>query len=139
VQGPRIVVAASLALVAMCAALLCLHGAGEAGLAVLGLAAAVPGFETDAVTLLGGGLAYLMIAAMAATSNPRSVALLGARRWRRLHLAGGYSVWAVFASTYFGKAAESPFYLPFAALLLAAMGLRALAALRASRRAAAPA
>ena len=41
--------------------------------------------RTSIVTYLGGGLGYILIAAMAATSFDRSARWLGARRWRLLH------------------------------------------------------
>ena len=39
----------------------------------------------------------LFIAAMTATSFNRTVAWLGARRWRLLNLVGGWYVWVSFA------------------------------------------
>jgi hypothetical protein len=104
------------------------------------LAAAVPGsLERSPLVFLGGGLAYLAIALMAATSNDRAQAWLGMRRWRRLHRAGGFYVWLLFAQAYLPRALVSPAYLPQALLVLAAPALRLLALRRASRaRAAAP-
>lgn len=102
------------------------------------LRAVSPGFEVDAVTLLAGGLAYLLIAAMTVTSNDRAVAWLGRRRWKTLHTTGGYTILAIFAFDYSGLALESPLYLPFAALVAAVLGLRIAAALRARRRAVVP-
>ena len=55
--------------------------------------------ELDFVTILFGGLAYLFIWVMAATSNDWSVRTLG-RNWKRLHLVGSHYVWLIFVLTY---------------------------------------
>lgn len=90
--------------------------------------------DVGAVTLVGGGIAYAFIAAMALTSNDRAQAKLGADRWRLLHRVGAYYVWALFAQSYLPRAAENPRYVPAAALVVAALLLRVGAGLR-SRRA----
>ena len=103
-------------------------------------------FEIDLVTILGGGGAYLMIALMAATSSDRAVARLGRRRWRMLHLVGGYWIWIIFANSYTARAvmalargSESLAYVPVAVFVWAVLGVRIAAALRARRRAGATA
>jgi DMSO/TMAO reductase YedYZ heme-binding membrane subunit len=91
-------------------------------------------FEVDAVTKLGGGGAFVMIALMAATSSDRAVARLGRRRWRALHLLGVTWIWVVFAVSYTPRALiESGWYALPAALVWAALGVRAAAWLRARR------
>jgi methionine sulfoxide reductase heme-binding subunit len=80
--------------------------------------------STGAVTLLGGGLGYVFLLAMTATSTNAAVAWLGARRWRLLHKAGGYYLWGIFALSYVGRAVEEPLYLPPTLALLGALGLR---------------
>lgn len=80
--------------------------------------------ELGAVTLLGGGLAYAFIGAMAVTSFDRTAAWLGPRRWRLLHTVGGYYVWIVFAQSYAGRAVVDPYYVPFALALVAVLTLR---------------
>jgi DMSO/TMAO reductase YedYZ heme-binding membrane subunit len=85
------------------------------------------GGEADAATLAGGGLAYLLLFAMAATSNDAAVRRLGPRRWLALHTAGQYILWLAFAQTYLGRvlAADArPVHLALAAALAAVMGLR---------------
>ena len=70
-----------------------------------------------AVTILGGGVAYLFIYAMAAT----------ARTWSshgRLHTIGMYYVWLIFFLSYGLGTFQSLFYLLFALLLLAALIVR---------------
>jgi sulfoxide reductase heme-binding subunit YedZ len=98
-------------------------------------------FEINLVTILGGGGAYVMIALMAATSSDRAVARLGRRRWRMLHLVGGYWIWIIFASSYTARAvmalargSESLAYVPVAVFVWAVLGVRVAAALRARRR-----
>ena len=80
--------------------------------------------------LIGGGLGYLFLIAMTATSTNAAVAWMGSRRWRRLHLIGGAYLWIVFAVAYLGRAAVDPLYLPPALALLAAVGVRLAARLR---------
>jgi DMSO/TMAO reductase YedYZ heme-binding membrane subunit len=79
----------------------------------------------DVVTLVGGGGAYVFIAAMAATSNDWSVRTLGARNWKRLHTVGIFWIWGVFTFSYFGRVAEGQlFFVPFLAVALAGLALR---------------
>ena len=77
--------------------------------------------------LAGGGLGYLFLAAMAATSTDGAVARLGARRWRLLHTTGGYVLWIVFAVTYAGRLREDPRYWLAMAPLVAALVIRLVA------------
>ena len=79
------------------------------------------GAVTSIVTYLGGGLGYVFIAAMAATSFDRSARWIGARRWRLLHGVGGYYVWIIFANSYGRRALHDGFYRPMLALLVVAM------------------
>jgi sulfoxide reductase heme-binding subunit YedZ len=58
----------------------------------------------DTVTLVGGGLAYFFVLAMALTSSDAAQRLLR-RNWRRLHLAGGWWIWVVFTQSYAGRVA----------------------------------
>jgi hypothetical protein len=111
-----------------------LHGLAIALLALL----LGDGFEANAATVWGGGLGYVLIAGMVATSFDRSARWLGPKRWALLHRAGLYWLWFIFALNWTGAAiAESLFYLPFALLIWGAAGLR-LAALLTRRRAAEP-
>lgn len=82
-------------------------------------------FETSLVTIVGGGVTYVFIAAMTATSFDRTAAWIGRRAWGVLHTAGAYSVWLIFFLSYAPRAAvESVLYAPFVVLLIAAVGLR---------------
>lgn len=75
-------------------------------------------------TLIGGGLAYVFIAAMVATSFDRTAAWLGPRAWRRLHTTGMYYLWGIFFLSYLPRAVMHPAYAPFAVTLITAIGLR---------------
>jgi DMSO/TMAO reductase YedYZ heme-binding membrane subunit len=93
----------------------------------------------NAVTLAGGGGAYVMMFAMAATSNDAAVRLLG-RNWARLHKLGIYWLWFIFIFSYGGRVlGGKQEFIPLFALLLAGLGLRIGAArVRKSRRSEAP-
>ena len=96
-------------------------------------------FQLSAATVVGGGLAYVFIAAMTATSFDRSAAWLGPRAWRALHTTGVYAIWLIFFVSYAPRAAQSLLYVPLAGVLLAAIGLRLFARLRSRRHLAATA
>src|SRR4030095_1698456 len=69
--------------------------------AILALAARFPAtFQPGAVTVVGGGLGYVFVAAMAATSSDAAVRRLGARRWKLLHRIGLWWLFVIFASSY---------------------------------------
>ncbi|MFN7164156.1 MAG: hypothetical protein ACK4P2_04990 [Hyphomonas sp.] len=88
---------------------------------------AVSGEDPGRVRIIGGGLAYLLIALMAATSNNAAQRWLGPN-WRRLHLVGSWYVWLVFFNSYLGRVLEArePIWLygGITALLLGAAALR---------------
>jgi len=94
------------------------------------------GFEISPVTLLGGGLAYVLLAAMTATSFDRTARWLGPRRWKRLHRAGLYWLWVIFAQSYTFGALQKPINVPLALAVWGALALR-IAAWRARRASAA--
>jgi len=77
------------------------------------------------VQLVGGVAAYVLLAAMAATSNDASVHVLGVRNWKRLHTVGIYWIWFFFLEVYVVRiAAGSLFFVPFALVAVAALLLR---------------
>jgi methionine sulfoxide reductase heme-binding subunit len=92
-----------------------------------------------AATLLGGGLAYGLMFAMAATSNDASQRALG-EWWKRLHTLGIHWIWFIFAFSYFGRmldtndAQRMTTGLILFPVCIAALGLRIAAALSARRR-----
>ncbi|MES1198968.1 MAG: hypothetical protein ABUS48_03205 [Pseudomonadota bacterium] len=63
------------------------------------------GHQTTLTTVLGGGIGYVFVAAMALTSNDWAVRKLGAN-WKRLHTLGGYVIAFIFAFTYYGRIAH---------------------------------
>jgi DMSO/TMAO reductase YedYZ heme-binding membrane subunit len=79
---------------------------------------------TSTGTLLSGGLAYVFILLMAATSFDRAVTWLGPRRWRILHWCGAWYIALSFVVTNAKRAPEMPLYWLPVALVLAAMLLR---------------
>ncbi|WOF74838.1 hypothetical protein QMT40_002497 [Parvibaculaceae bacterium PLY_AMNH_Bact1] len=64
------------------------------------------GVSPDAATLIGGGLAYALMFAMAATSNDWSAKKLGIN-WRRLHSVGIHYLWLIFLITYMGRLSDT--------------------------------
>ena len=96
--------------------------------AIVALARGWPdSFWADGPTaiLVGGGVGYVFVAAMTATSFDRSAAWLGRRRWRRLHLTGSWVLWSIFAFSYLARVATGQLgFLPLALLVLAVPGLR---------------
>jgi hypothetical protein len=93
----------------------------------------------DPTTLLFGGMAYVFLVAMTATSFDRTASWLGPRRWRRLHTVGAWWIWAIFVISYLPEGEQQITLLPtvFFALLLVAAGLRLVA--RRRRRSTTPA
>ena len=109
------------------------HGFHLAGILVV---AADLGFARFAreVGLTGafGGVGYLFILAMVATSFDATTEWLGRRRWKLLHTTGMYVLAVTFAFTYVGAALETrrPLYLFLAAVSLAPFALRGASAWR---------
>lgn len=88
----------------------------------------------DPSALVVGGGAYVMLLAMALTSNDAAVRRLGPRRWKRLHAVGIHWLWFVFAFSYAGRVAEGQLrFLPLLALALFALALRLTARFRRGR------
>jgi DMSO/TMAO reductase YedYZ heme-binding membrane subunit len=71
------------------------------GTAIVWLSVAFPSaYQADPVTLLFGGLGFVLFFAMAATSSDAAVRALGRARWGVLHRIGGWYVWFIFAFTF---------------------------------------
>jgi len=80
-------------------------------------------------TLIGGGIAYLMVLLMALTSNDTSVRRLG-RGWRWLHRFGIHYIWLIFFISYAGRIGSADKMVTgwvFSSLLILALGVRLLA------------
>lgn len=102
-------------------------------LGIIVLLRLVPDFAIAPATVIGGGLAYVFLAAMTATSFDRTAAWLGPRKWHLLHRTGMYYCWFIFFLSYAPRAAiESILYLPFVIVLLGSLAVR-IAAYRAVR------
>lgn len=74
---------------------------------ILSLAAQGTLGEVDSATLYGGGWGYVLMFAMAATSNDASVRALGAN-WRRLHALGLFTLWVIFMVSYLPAPGRGP-------------------------------
>ena len=99
-----------------------IHAIAIAAFAILdpaGFAAA-----TSVVSYVFGGIGYLVIIAMTATSFRPSAALLGPHAWRRLHLVGGYYLLAQFMVSFGKRIPEMPPYALFLLPLAAVFALR---------------
>jgi hypothetical protein len=79
---------------------------------------------TSITSFAFGGVAYLFIAGMTATSFDRTAAWIGPRAWNLLHTAGMYYIWMVFMISEGMRAVGHPAYWLGVALLLVAMGVR---------------
>lgn len=101
------------------------HALHLAALVAIGLAFPEP-FRSglSGLTLAVGGLGYVLLFALALSSNDRAIARLGRVRWRRLHRVGCWVLLAIFAQNYLVLAFQRALYLPFAAAILATVGLR---------------
>ena len=80
--------------------------------------------EPPLLTWLVGGLGYVFLYAMAATSSDAAVAWLGPARWRRLHTVGIHYLWFVFTATTLPDSPREPSAAIEAFLLLGALALR---------------
>jgi DMSO/TMAO reductase YedYZ heme-binding membrane subunit len=74
-------------------------------------------------TLIGGGLAYVLILLMALTSNDWSMQKLG-RNWKRLHRLGVHYIWLIFTISYAGRLGDPEIGAVFTPIMLGALALR---------------
>ena len=91
---------------------------------------------TNPVSLTGGSITYLFIAAMAATSFNGAVRALGPHRWALLHRTGSWMIWLVFLISNAKRIPISGWYAGPCLLLIAAAALRLLVSRQVTRRAA---
>jgi DMSO/TMAO reductase YedYZ heme-binding membrane subunit len=82
---------------------------------------------TSLASYVFGGIGYAIIIAMTATSFDRAAAAIGPRAWRRLHLAGGYYLWAQFVVSFGKRIPAMPVYSLFLMVLFAVLALRIIA------------
>ncbi len=84
-------------------------------------------------SFIPGGLAYLAIAAMAATSFDRTARAVGPRAWKLIHTIGAWYIFIIFTGAFASRVAANPAYSGFVVLLAAALGVRIMAALQRRR------
>ena len=89
---------------------------------------------TNVSTIVLAGAAYFFIAAMTVTSFDATARWLGPRKWRLLHLVGGWYIWISFAVAVGKRVPLDSFYWPMAALVLAIAAVRLVAMARRGRR-----
>ena len=102
-----------------------IHAVAIAAFAVMdpaGYAAA-----TSIASYIFGGIGYAFITAMTATSFDRTATAIGARAWRRLHLAGGYYLLFQFMVSFGKRIPDMPLYALFLIPLFAVFALRMVA------------
>ena len=85
--------------------------------------------QTPATTLYAGGLGFVFVGLMAATSSDAAVRAMG-RGWKRLHAVGAWYLFLIFALSYGTRGFVSPGYLPATIAVIGALGLRIAARLR---------
>lgn len=77
-------------------------------------------------TIIFGGLGYVFIFVMAATSNDYSVQKLGIKRWRTIHSVGMYYLWFIFFASYAGRVVGNGYYMFLVGPLLGFLVLKIL-------------
>lgn len=60
----------------------------------------------DIVSGIGGGIGFVSIGALAATSNDDAIRRLGVQNWKRLHAAALQWLWLIYTVTYLGRISE---------------------------------
>jgi DMSO/TMAO reductase YedYZ heme-binding membrane subunit len=84
-------------------------------------------------TVIVALLTFILLGAMAFTSNERIKKKMRPRTWKRLHRAGMHFSWVAFTATYAGAIGASAAYAVPAAALFVIAGIRAAAWLRGRR------
>lgn len=108
-----------------------LHAVAIASFAIMdpaGYAAA-----TSPASYVFGGIGYVFILAMAATSFDRTAAAIGPRAWRVLHTSGIYYLWFQFMVSFGKRAPDMPNYGWFLLPLVLVMGFRIAATMHARK------
>lgn len=94
-------------------------------------------YQPDPVTLVGGGLGFVLFFAMGLTSSNRAVQALGTS-WKRLHKTGAWYVWFIFTLTFVPETGWDLLHAGFVLAFVSAAMLRGAVVLR-QRRAPSPA
>ena len=79
---------------------------------------------TSLASYIFGGIGYVVIIAMTATSFDRAAAAIGPAAWRRLHLTGGYYLLFQFMVSFGKRIPDMPPYVLFLIPLVAVFTLR---------------
>jgi len=106
-------------------------------LGIIWLARAWPeSYQPDPVTLVGGGLGFVFLYAMALTSTDAAVARLGRTWWQRLHRTGAWYVAFIFLISFVPEpgGSWSAIYVVFFGAFLAVTVLRGFVFVRGRRR-----
>jgi methionine sulfoxide reductase heme-binding subunit len=83
--------------------------------------------NADISMFIFGGLGYVFIALMTATSFDYTATLIGRRAWQVLHTVGAYDIWITFMVAEGKRAVYDTYYWPYVGALVAVMALRLLA------------
>jgi hypothetical protein len=106
------------------------------GIAIAWLIRAFPAaYESNALTLVFGGLGFVFVAALAATSSDAAFQKLGRARWTALHRTGVWYLWFIFIYTFAGTAVWDALHVGFVAAFAAAPLVRAAAWLKTRQKA----
>lgn len=101
------------------------HGVHLLAILALGrIAPAELAAEANAVSWIFGGIVYVFIALMTATSFDSTAHLISRRAWSILHTVGAYYIWLIFANSYLSRAVVMPGYIPVVAVAIFILGLR---------------
>ena len=82
---------------------------------------------TNIVAYVAGGLAYVFILLMVATSFDRTAAMIGPRAWQWLHTVGAWYLWISFANNFGKRLPLGNFYVLPVVFIAAALVIRLLA------------
>jgi methionine sulfoxide reductase heme-binding subunit len=83
------------------------------------------GFQMQSMgSVVAGGIAYVFIVAMAATSFDRTAAWIGPRLWKVLHTSGAYYIWISFMIAFGKRIPLHPEYAAAIAILVMALVFR---------------
>lgn len=89
---------------------------------------------TTPVSFIAGGLGYVIILLMFATSFDRAVAMVGPNAWRAIHTVGGWFLALFFVVNFGRRAVVSPaMYWPYMVLIFAAIAVKLAAARQRTR------
>ncbi len=75
---------------------------------------------------IGGVIAYSFITVMVITSFEKGRKLLSPKNWKRVHTAGGYLLWIIFAKSYLPNILDDAIAALFSAILIFVLSIRIL-------------